>query len=144
MRTKIHEIPGKLICEWDSEANAVIDTWTTYSVTLDEFKEAVLNRGVNYAKNNGVKAWIVDSHSAKGVFSQEIQEFIGSTIFPTFAKIGVKYFMTINSDNAITNLTISQYSTSAGPHGLKVLTGPNAEGAIEWLKKNATLKPVNV
>ncbi len=137
MRTKIHEIPNKLLCEWESESKAVIDTWTTYNISLEEFKEAVLVKGVNYGKENGVKAWIVDSHKAKGVFSQEIQEFIDTDIFPTFARIGVKYFMPINSDNAITNLTISQYSTSAGPHGLKVLNGSSAEGAVNWLKKNA-------
>lgn len=137
MRTKIHEIPNKLLCEWEPEAMAVIDTWSTYSVSLAEFKEAVLIKGVEYAKANGVKAWIVDSHKAKGVFSQEIQNFIGTDIFPTFAKIGVKYFMTINSENALTNLTISQYSTQAGPNGLKVLKGSSAEGAIEWIKKNA-------
>ena len=138
MRTKIYEIPNKLLCEWDSEAKAVIDTWTTYSVSLSEFREAVLIKGVNYAKFNGVRAWIVDSHKAKGVFSQEIQEFIGKEIFPTFVKIGVEYFMTINSENAITNLTISQYSTQAGPNGLKVIQGSSAEGAIEWIKKNAS------
>ncbi len=136
MRTKIHEIPNKLLCEWDSESKAVIDTWTTYNISLEEFKESVLIRGVNHGKANGVKAWIVDSHNARGVFSQEIQEFINSDVFPTFANIGVKYFMAISSDNAITNLTISQYTTSAGPHGLKVLNGSSAEGAIDWLIKN--------
>jgi hypothetical protein len=144
MRIKIHEVPNKLLCEWDPEAKAVIDTWTTYAVSLAEFKEAVLTKGVEYAKANGVQAWIVDSHSANGVFSQEIQDFIGSTIFPTFARIGVQYFMTINSENAITNLTIAQYSTKAGPCGLKVLNGSSAEGAIEWLKKNATPKTAKV
>ncbi len=137
MRTKIFEIPNKLLCEWDSEAKAMIDTWTTYSVSLEEFREAVLINGVNHAKVNGVKAWIVDSHHAKGVFSQDIQKFIETDIFPTFAKIGVKYFMTINSESATTNLTIKQYSTQAGPNGLKVLNGSNAETGIEWLKKNA-------
>ncbi len=136
MRTKIYEIPDKLLVEWDSDAKAVIDTWKTYSVSLEEFKEAVLIKGINYAKNKGVRAWIVDSHEAKGAISQEIQQFIETQVFSTFARIGVKYFMTINSESALTNLSISQYSTSAGPHGLKVLNGSSAEGAIEWLKKN--------
>lgn len=140
MRTKIYEIPNKLLCEWDSEAKAVVDTWTTYAVTLEEFKEAVLIRGVNYAKMNGVVAWIVDSHKAEGIFTQEIQNLINTTVFPTFASIGVKYFMTIDSHAALTNLTISQYKTSAGPNGLKVLSGSTAEGAVEWLKKNALNK----
>jgi hypothetical protein len=49
----------------------------------------------------------------------------------------VKFEIPINSESAITNLTISQYSTNAGPHGLKAIKGSSAEGAIEWLKKNA-------
>ncbi len=136
MKTKIFEIPNKLLCEWESEAKAVIDTWSTYFITLEEFKEAVLIKGVNYAKANGVKAWIVDSHKATGAFKPEIQDFIAKEVFPTFAKIGVKYFMTINAENSVTKLTVAQYSTKAGPNGMKVITGSSAKGAIEWLKKN--------
>ena len=87
MRQKIFEIPNKLLVEWEPSAKAIIDTWTTYFVTLEEFKDAVLIKGVNYAKANNAQAWIVDSHKAKGVFSPEIQEFIASDVFPTFAKI---------------------------------------------------------
>jgi len=136
MRTKVYEIPGKLTVEWDPTAKAIIDTWLTYSITLEEFREAVLIKGVNYAKNNGGIAWIVDSHKATGVFSQEIHKFIETDIFPTFAKIGIKYFMTIDSEQALTKLTIQQYSTVAGPCGLKLLNGNSAAGAIEWLTKH--------
>jgi len=92
MKTKIYEIPGKLVVECDTTARAIIDTWTTYFVSLEEFREAVLIRGVEHAKANNVHAWIVDSHKAKGVFSPEIQDFIASKVFPVFAKIGIKYF----------------------------------------------------
>ena len=136
MRTKIFEVPGKLLCEWDSEAKVVIDTWTTYEVSLAEFKEAVLIKGVNYAKTNGVKGWIVDSHNATGAFSPEIQNFIGTDVFPMFAKIGVKYFMTIDSGSIITNKNIKQFSAKAGPNGMKLIEGLSAEGAIDWIKKN--------
>ncbi|OQY00101.1 MAG: hypothetical protein B6I20_09205 [Bacteroidetes bacterium 4572_117] len=136
MRAKIFEIPNKLVVEWESDAKVIIDTWTTYFVSLDEFREAVMIHGVNYAKANNAQAWIVDSHKATGVFSPEIQKFIESDVFPTFAKIGIKYFMTINSDDAVTRLSINQYSTKVGPHGLKLLKGDSVEGAIAWLKKN--------
>jgi hypothetical protein len=136
MRTKVFEVPNKLLCEWDSEAKVMIDTWTTYGVTLDEFKEAVFVKGVNYAKANGVKAWIVDSHKATGIFTPEIQKFIETDVFPKFASIGVKFFMTINSDNAATKMTVAQYSAKVGPNGMKVLNGSNAEDAIKWISKN--------
>ncbi|KKL05240.1 hypothetical protein LCGC14_2608040, partial [marine sediment metagenome] len=53
-------------------------------------------RGINHAKANEGKAWIVDSHRAKGVFSTEIQEYIASDVFPRFAEIGIKYFIPIS------------------------------------------------
>ncbi|MBF0253156.1 MAG: hypothetical protein HQL29_05005, partial [Candidatus Omnitrophica bacterium] len=89
---------------------------------------------VQFAKERDVIAWIVDSSQAKGVFTQEIHEFIGSDIFPAFKKIGVKYFITINSQqSALTNLTVSQYSSKAGPFGLELVEVPSVEKAIEWL-----------
>ena len=136
MRTKVFEIPNKLLVEWDPDAKAIIDSWTTYFVSLEEFREAVLIKGINYAQPRGVEAWIVDSHKAQGVFSPEIQKFIETDIFPAFARIGVKYFMTINAENALTKLSVSQYTAKAGPSGMKVLNGSTAQGAIEWLKKN--------
>jgi hypothetical protein len=137
MRTKIYEIPGKLTVEWDSDTKAIIDTWTTYFVTLEEFKQAVMVRGINHAKANEGKAWIVDSHKAKGVFSPEIQEYIASDVFPRFVEIGIKYFIPITAEDAVTRLTVNQYSSQAGPNGLQLVKGSSAVGAISWLKTNA-------
>lgn len=137
MRTKVYEIPDKLLVEWEPSVRAIIDTWTTYFISLEEFSNAVLIEGVNYAKAHNGQAWIVDSHKATGVFSSEIQDFIVSDIFPEFKRIGIKYFMTINAEDAVTRLTVNQYTTQAGPLGLKVLKGSSVEGAIQWLQKNA-------
>ena len=64
MRTKIYEIPGKVTVEYDSDAKAIIDTWANYYVSLNEYKEAIMIKGVTYAKTHGCKAWIIDSHQA--------------------------------------------------------------------------------
>ncbi|MCP4218553.1 MAG: hypothetical protein GY765_28220 [bacterium] len=136
MRRRIHQIQGKLTVEWESEAKAIIDTWDTYNVSLEEFKDAVLIKGVDCAKANGGRAWIVDSHKATGVFKAQIQKFIETDIFPKFAELGIKYFMTITSADAVTRLTINQYSAKAGPCGLKVLKGSCVEDALKWLIKN--------
>ena len=133
---KIYEIPGKLTGTWNGEAKAVIDTWTNYFITLDQFKEAILVKGVNHAKANGAIAWIVDSHLAKGVFSEEIQKFIETDVFPAFAQIGIKYFMTVTAENALTKITVDQYASKVGPAGIKLLDGSSVQGAMEWLKKN--------
>ncbi len=133
----VYEVPGKLKVEWNAKVRAIIDTWTSYAITLDEFREAVLVKGLSHAKKYGGKAWIVDSSRATGAFSQEIQAFIVSDVFPAFAKNGIKYFMTITSESAVTKMTVSQYAQEAGPCGLRLVQGRSASGAVEWLKKEA-------
>jgi hypothetical protein len=137
MRQKVHEIPGRLTVEWDDQVKAMIDTWTNYTVTLDQFKEAVMKKGIGHATGKGVKAWIVDSSAATGAFAQDIQAFIGSDCFPAFAKIGVKYFITINSTkSAVTKMTVKAYSAKTGPNGLKLVEVDSVADAIDWVKKN--------
>ncbi len=131
---KIYSVPGKIDVEWNANVKAIVDTWTTYFLTLEEFKEAVLVRGVNHAKANGGVAWIVDSSKAKGVLSQEVQKFIETDIFPVFAKIGIKYFITITSSvSALTRSTINTYSSKAGPCGLELVELNSVDDAILWL-----------
>jgi hypothetical protein len=134
---QVHNVPDKLNVQWVPEVKAVLDTWTSYFITLPSFREAVLEKALSFAKDQGVRAWIVDSSKAKGAFSQEIQDFIGSDVFPAFAKAGVKYFVTITSTSALTNMTIGSYAAKLGPNGLKLVEATSAAAAIEWLKQNA-------
>lgn len=131
---KVYSLPGKLEVTWDADVKAIIDTWSTYSISLEEFKEAVLVKGLNHAKANKGVAWIVDSSKAQGVFSQEIQGFIGSDIFPQFAKNGIKYFITIDPVVPITRLTVSTYKKKLGPNGIQLVEVPNVAEAKKWLK----------
>lgn len=132
---KIFSLPGNLEVTWNSEVKAIIDTWSNYQISLDDFRDAVLVKGLSHAKKNGGIAWIVDSSKAKGVFSKEIQDFIGSDIFPAFAKNGIKYFITITSKvSAMTKLTVKSYSAKTGPHGLRLIELNNVYDAIDWLK----------
>ena len=134
----VHSIPGKLQVTWRDDVKAIVDTWSTYFVSLDEFKTAVLEKGLSHAKANGGVAWIVDSSSAKGVFSQEIQDFIGSDVFPAFASIGIKYFITITSQvSALTKMTVKTYASKTGPHGLQLVELNSVDDAVAWLKANA-------
>jgi len=108
---KIYSIPGKLEVTWREDVKAVVDTWSNYVVTLEEFREAVLVKGMGYARSNGGVAWIVDASVAKGALSKEIKTFIDSDVFPVFARNGIKYFITITSQvSAITRMTVSSYS----------------------------------
>ena len=135
---EIQNITGKMRSTWEDDVKAVLDIWTTYNITLEEFKEAVLIKGVNFAKSHGAIAWIVDSSKAKGVFAQEIQEFIGSTVFPTFVKNGIKFFITIKPEVAgLTSLTVSNYAAKAGPAGMQLVDVKSVSDAKLWLKNNA-------
>ncbi len=133
----IHTIPGKLEVTWLDDVKAIVDTWSNYNVTAEEFKATVIGKGLAYAKAHGGTAYIVDSSNAKGVFSQQIQELIDTDIFPAFAKGGIKYFITISSKvSAITNMTVKSYSAKTGPHGLKLVELNSVSDAAEWLKHN--------
>jgi hypothetical protein len=134
---KIHDIPGKLETSWLDDVKAVLDTWTSYDIALPDFRQAVLVDGVDYAKAHGGVAWIVDSSAATGAFSAEIQAFIGSDVFPGFAKAGIKYFVTITSKVSLAaKKTVASYSAQTGPHGLKLVEVDSVSDAKEWLKAN--------
>ena len=134
---EIYKIPGKLVGNWNFEVHAMVDTWNDHNVTKDEFEQCILE-GCRHAKKNAGIAWIVDTSRAKGVFSQEIQDLIESHVFPTFQKIGVKYFITIKSRvDALTKMTVSNYSAKAGPNGLQLLEVNMVEDGIRWLEENA-------
>ena len=131
----INQIAGKLTTTYNPEARAVIDTWENYSITLEEFKDAIMNKALGYGKSQSAKAFIVDSTQAKGVFSREIQEFIEQRVFKEFAEAGIKYFITTSSEvSSITNLAITSFSSKAGPHGIELVQVNNADEAVEWLK----------
>jgi len=134
---QIHEIPGKLTVEWNDEVKAVVDTWTTYFVSVEDFRNAVLVKGLSYAKTHQAKAWIVDSSQAKGVFSAEVQECIGKEVFPAFARNNIKFFLTVTSQSASTKLSISSYTSKLGPNGIQLIEATSAKDAIEWLKKHS-------
>ena len=133
---KIHSIPGKLEVNWLDDVKAILDKWSSYNITLNDFRDAVLVKGLDYSKAHGGRAWIVDSSEAVGAFSEQIQNFIGTDIFPAFSKNGVKYFITITSKkSAITEMTVSEYSEKAGPAGITLVEVDNFDQAIDFLKQ---------
>lgn len=132
----VYNINGKLEVKWLPEVKAIIDKWQDYSVTLEEFQTAIMDKGLNYSKfSNGI-AWIADSSEAKGVFSKDIQDFINSNVFPAFSKSGIKYFITIKPKNSLTGLTVRKYSEKVGPNGIKLVETESLNEALNFLKNN--------
>jgi hypothetical protein len=133
---KIYEMPGTLLVEWNDEVKTMVDIWSNYLITVPQFREAVLKTGVAHAKAHGARAWVVDSSKAKGAFSPEIQKLIETEVFKAFAAAGIKYFITIKSASAVTNMSIKSYSAHAGPCGLQMVEVPDMNKAIAWLKEH--------
>ncbi|HYB76948.1 MAG TPA: hypothetical protein VEE85_02005 [Candidatus Bathyarchaeia archaeon] len=133
----VHEIPGLLRVEWNDDAKAVIDTWSSYAIKVPQFREAILQKGVAHAKLHGGRAWVMDATKAKGAFPPEVQTLIETEVFKTFASIGVKYFMTIKSaGSTITNLSIKSFTAHVGPSGIQMVEVPDQKTAIAWLKEH--------
>ncbi len=136
---KIYEIGENLIGEWNSEVKAIIDTWNSYfHVTLQQFKIAIFDKGIKFAKSNNGQAWIVDNSNAKGVFAQDIQKYLEQEGFKILKDNGIKYFITINSAiDPLTKMTTNRYKANASKSGLKQLELHSVADAILWLKTNA-------
>jgi hypothetical protein len=134
---RIFSVPGKMEVYWEERAKAIVDVWESYFISLEEFREATLAQGLKHAMGHGGHAYIVDSSRAKGAFSQEIQDFIDSDVFPAYAKGGIKYFITITAQSAVTRLTVSEYSSKLGPHGIRLVEVHSVEAAVDWLRDNA-------
>jgi hypothetical protein len=132
----VHEIPGTLLVEWNDEVKATVDTWSTYLITVPQFREAILDKGVAYAKAHGGRAWIMDATKAKGAFSPEIQKLIETEVFKAFAANGIKYFITIKSASAVTNMSIKSFTAHLGPCGIQMVEVPDVNKAIAWLKEH--------
>jgi hypothetical protein len=66
----------------------------------------------------------------------EVQKLIETEVFKTFKSIGVKYFITIKSGSAITNMSIGTYSAHVGPAGIQLVEIPDKDKAIAWLKEH--------
>jgi hypothetical protein len=133
---KVHAIPDTLLVEWNDEAKTMVDTWSTYSITVPQFREAIMNKGIAYAKAHGGRAWVMDATKAKGVFAPDIQKLIETEVFKAFAAIGIKYFITIKSASAITNLSIGRYTAYLGPCGIQMVDVPDVNKAIAWMNEH--------
>lgn len=132
---KVHEIPGTVLVEWNDEVKAMFDTWSNYTITAAQFREAILNKGLSHARANGGHAWVMDATKAKGAFPPEVQKLIETEVFKAFAANHIKYFITIKSAaSAVTNMSIKSFTAHIGPSGIQMVEVPDQNKAIAWLK----------
>jgi hypothetical protein len=131
---ELHEVEGKVKSYGHEGARAVVDVWQNYNISLADFSSVIIGRGLAWARAAGARAWVVDSSRAKGCFSPEVQEFIGRTAFPQFAAAGIRHFITVRSQSAITNMTIKSYSEKAGPAGITLVEVNSFDEAVAYLE----------
>jgi hypothetical protein len=114
----------------------MVDVWLAYSITVPQFREAIITNGIAYAKAHGGRAWVMDATNAKGAFSQDVQKLIETEVFKAFAAIGIKYFITIKSASAITNMSIGRYTAHLGTCGIQMVEVPDLDEAVAWMKEH--------
>jgi hypothetical protein len=134
---KVHEIPGTLLVEWNDAVKSIVDTWSTYQITVPQFREAILGKGLGYAKAHGGRAWVMDATKAQGAMPKDVQDLIEAEVFKAFAAIGIKYFVTIKSvESALANSAIKRFVSQIGPSGIQMVEVPDQKQAIAWLKEH--------
>ena len=133
----VYTLPGRMEVTFEEDVNAILDTWLSYGVSLEEFDEAILGRALPYGRERGVTAWIVDSSGATGAFPREIQDHIATEVFPRFVEAGITHFLTIPSRrSAATKLSVRSYQAQVGPSGLELVEVGSVADAKAWLREH--------
>lgn len=134
---RIHEIPNMLLVEWNDEVKTMVDTWSSYAITVPQFREAILDKGLAHSRAHGGRAWVMDGTKAKGAMSADVQKLIETEVFKAFAAAGIKYFITIKSEvSTIANMAIKTFTSHMGPCGIRLVELPDVNTAIAWLKEH--------
>lgn len=134
-KERLLELPGKMTLSWLPEHRALLDEWTNYFVTLDEFKQLGA-AALPHAEPRGGRAWIIDGSRARNVFPPEVQTFIAEHAFAGLVAHHIAYFISIPSQvSTTTNLGIQRYERHAGPSGIQLVTAASLDDALRFLRE---------
>lgn len=102
MKKELYKIPGKVVGHHDPSINAIIDTWQSLFISLEEYKSTIYEIGiVDYAPKNGVTTWIIDTGHGRSVFRPEVQEFREEIARPKLEEVGIKYLFVVLPEKGI-------------------------------------------
>lgn len=131
----MYSIPKKLIGEYDSDLNAMIDNWSSLLATLEEFKSTIYDQGIDFVVKNKATVWIVDTSQGKGAFKKEVQDFIQSHVAPKCAEAGIKYFFMILPQSAIAKLAAKRVvELSSNNEGMQTFQVGSMEEVMQMLE----------
>lgn len=143
MKTKIYEIPGKMVSHYyPPEEKTIIDSWTELNASFEDWKKTIYEIGIlDFAPKNGVTTWITDTSRATGIFDNQIQDFRKDVSAAAMAKSGIKLFFTVLSSSALSTLSVRKTSKVYGGHGeMKSMAVSSLEEAFEIREKELSLK----
>lgn len=142
MKTKIYEIPGKMVSHYYPEEKIIIDSWTELNASFEDWKKTIYEIGIlDFAPKNGVTTWITDTSRATGIFDNQIQDFRKDVSAAAMAKSGIKLFFTVLSSSALSTLSVRKTSKVYGGHGeMKSMAVSSLDEAFEIREKELSLK----
>lgn len=106
MKIEVYNIPGKVVGHHHPEINAMVDTWESMIISLEEWKANIYDIGIcDYAPKHKVDTWIIDTSNGHGVFKPAIQEFRENVARPKLVENGVKFFFVVSSQSAVSKLS---------------------------------------
>ena len=138
-RRVIHQtlatVPGKVVSSWLPEERVVIDTWESFFISLPDFRTAIFETALPAAVALGADAWIVDTHDARGVFSDDVQHFIATKGHALFAERGIRYFITVRPRRTAPGLSLQHVEDTVGPAGMQLVTVDSVDAALAFVRK---------
>lgn len=134
-KQRLFTIPGKMTLSWLPEHQALLDEWTDYFVTLEQFR-AMVDAGLKHSRVHEARAWIVNGSRAKNVFPKDVHEYIASHSFLDLVAAGIGHFVSIQSQvSATTNLGIARYERHTGPAGIQLVSVDSVFDALRFLRE---------
>lgn len=136
MKQEIYQLPGFVTGVYHSDINGIIDTWESMMVSLEDFKSSVYDIGMDFAQKNGVTTWIVDNSNSQGVYKKEVQTFIESTVAPTCARIGIRFFFVVLPQSALGKLSAKKVAKINGEQtSMQTIEVHSLQEALDLLHK---------
>ncbi len=141
MPKELYHVPGKVVGHYHPEINAVIDTWTSLFISLEDFKASIYDIGIaDFAPKNGVTTWIIDTSHGKSVFPPDVQEFRQNIASPKLEEVGVKFLFVVLPDKGIGKFSAGKTANIySGQHGMQTFEVHSIEEAKNILKEASAI-----
>lgn len=99
---ELYKVPGKVVGHHHPDINAIVDTWDSMAISLEEWKSTIFEIGImDYAPKHGVTTWVIDTRHSSGIFYPEVQEFREKVAAQKLVENGVRFLFVIQSRSVL-------------------------------------------